>query len=417
MAFLVDPSTLRLLALSFGAALSAGYYTVALFRVRRSQRSAPSLRESVDAPEPSGGWPKVCVIVPAHNEADVVGVLASSLRAQEYPGLRVVFALDRCTDDTERVARDALDGDERFEIVLIDACPEDWAGKTHAAWSGLRRSVAASDADMLLFTDADTQFDPVCVRACVAHLLAHDLQMLSLLSALTHDRWFELVVQPSASLELLRQNPLDRVNRRNAEQRAFANGQFMLFRREAYEALGGHEAVRGALLEDLAFARRMAKSGLPFGVLPAEGLLRCRMYRSWSQFTKGWGRIFTEAARRRPGHLSKFARKALLSGVAAPLASVGALGAGLASGGWASWAGGWASWTAIGCGGAGTLAWVITKGAIYRAQRAPLWALPAAPVGAALTAWILWRAGRALRKGRGITWAGRTYATEAQGRV
>ena len=68
-------------------------------------------------------------------------------------------------------------------------------------------------------------------------------------------------------------------------------------------------------------------------------------------------------------------------------------------------------------GAAGLLAWAVTKGAIYRAQRAPLWALPAAPVGAVLTAWILWRAGRSLRKGEGITWAGRTYTAEAQGRV
>jgi chlorobactene glucosyltransferase len=406
MPALTDPRTILLALLTLGALGAGLYYAVALARVRRAARSVPSLLDSVDAPEPPGGWGRVCIVVPAHNEADVAGRLAASLRAQDHPNLRVVFALDRCTDATDEIVRDAIGGDERFEIVAIDACPDDWAGKTHAAWCGVTRSAGARDADMLLFTDADTVFDPRCVRACAAHLVADDRQMLSLLSTLTHDRWFERIVQPAVALELLRQNPIERVNRRESP-RHFANGQFMLFRREAYDRIGGHERVRDALLEDLAFARVLGKSGLPFAVLPAEGLLRCRMYRSWAQFRRGWKRIFTEAARRRAGYLSRAAWGLLATAAGAPLLALAAAVAGALT------LPDWLGWIPLAAGAVGLSLWAVTLGTVWRMQRAPLSGLPLAPLGGLLAAGILFGAARDLRRGRGITWAGRTYATES----
>ncbi|MFG0275277.1 MAG: glycosyltransferase [Phycisphaerales bacterium] len=405
MPALTDPRTILLAILALGA-LGAGLsYTVALVRVRRAARSVPSLLDSADAPAPPGGWPRVCVIVPAHNEAEVIGRLAASLRRQDYPNLRVVFALDRCTDNTEQVVRDAIGDDDRFEVVAIDACPDGWSGKTHAAWSGVTRSTGARDADMLLFTDADTAFDPRCVRACVAQLLADDRHMLSLLSTLTHDRWFERIVQPAVSLELLRQNPLERVNRRESP-RHFANGQFMLFRRDAYERIGGHERVRAAVLEDLAFARVLGKAGMPFAVLPADGLLRCRMYRSWAQFRRGWKRIFTEAARRRAPYLTRAAWGLLATAVGAPLVALGAAIAGVAA--LPSWIGS----VALAAGAFGIAMWGATLQRVWRMQQAPRSGLPLAPLGGLLAAAILFGAARDLRRGKGITWAGMTYDTD-----
>src|SRR5205823_291327 len=95
------------------------------------------------------------------------------------------------------------------------------------------------------------------IRACVALLERRRLDLLSLLSTLTCDTWFERLAQPAAGFELVRQYPISRANRRS-NPRAFANGQFMLFRRAAYDAIGGHGAVHDELLEDLALARRLA---------------------------------------------------------------------------------------------------------------------------------------------------------------
>ena len=126
--------------------------------------SVPTLRfgQTLAAADPPTG--RVCVVVPAYNEARVIAGLVASLRAETYPQLRFVLALDRCTDDTAALARAAIAGDERFEIIEIDACPADWAGKVHAVHAGVTRSRGAADADFLLFADADTLFSPGALR-------------------------------------------------------------------------------------------------------------------------------------------------------------------------------------------------------------------------------------------------------------
>ena len=292
-----------------GAIACAVYYGVVVYRIMRGRRTLPTARDGLNFPEPEGGWPSVAVVIPAHNESDVIAQAASTLLRSEYPGeARFVFALDRCTDDTEELLRgaiaDAGEAGERAEVVLITECPEGWAGKVHAIHAGATRSDAARDAELLLFADADTRFDPGCIRATVAILKERKLSLLSLLSTLTSDAWFERLVQPAAGFELVRQYPLDQVNS-TRRGRAFANGQFMLFERRDYETLGGHEGVREELLEDLAFSRRMKKpgTGRRIGCFEADGMLGCQMYRSWPAFRKGWKRIYTEAARRRPGRL------------------------------------------------------------------------------------------------------------------
>src|SRR5204862_6144625 len=94
--------------------------------------------------------------------------------------------------------------------------------------------------------DADTSFTPGCVAASLALMRERKLDLLSLLSTLSFDTWFERIVQPAATLELMRQYPLTLANAA-MDRRPFANGQFMLFTREAYEDVGGHEAVKSSL--------------------------------------------------------------------------------------------------------------------------------------------------------------------------
>src|SRR5439155_801558 len=86
-----------------------------------------------------------------------------------------------------RCLRAEIVGDERFEIVEVDACPAHWSAKVHAVHAGVTRSRGAADADYLLFADADTLFSPGCIAASVAMLRHRSLDMLSLLSTLTHD--------------------------------------------------------------------------------------------------------------------------------------------------------------------------------------------------------------------------------------
>ncbi len=393
------PSGLTILvwALNGASLLLLAYWSAGLVRLVRTARAAPSAREGLASAERDPARESVCVVVPAHNEQDVIGGLIASLRAQDHPALSVVLCLDRCTDRTAAAARAAIGGDPRFEIVEIGECPSDWSGKVHAVWRGVTASGGAG-ADVLVFADADTVFDPSCVRATLALLRDRSLDLLSLLSSLTVTRWFEALAQPAATIEMVTQYPILRAGRREG-RRAFANGQFMMFRREAYEAVGGHRSVKDELLEDMALARRIAEAGRPAGVAVADGLLMCRMYASWAEFRRGWKRIYTELARRRPGRMERAAARVLLFGVALPSAAAAA--AVVTSVVWHP------AGAAVGL--AALAVFAVVLGLAYRSSRAPAALIPGYLMGAAVVAWLLLAAARDLRRGRAIEWAGRKY--------
>jgi len=348
----------------------------------------------------------VCVIVPAHNEADEIAGLVRTLAEQDHPRARFVLALDRCTDDTAARARDAIGADDRFEIVEIDRCPDDWAGKVHAAWSGVTRSKHAEGAAYLVFTDADCRFHPGCLRATVT-LRAHlELDFLSLHSTQSSEAWFERTAQPAACVELLRQYPLLRANRHDEQARPFANGQFMLFRADAYEDIGGHKAVRNELLEDIAFARLVRTKGLRGGLLASGGMIRCRMYDTWPAFQRGWKRIFTESANRRSDRLLVAARRLRFAGAVLPaLALAGVLTW------WPLWhhADPWKQFAALATHALALALWLAASVAFARAGDIPVRTVPGWPIGAWLVADILKDAARDLRAGTPTEWGGRAY--------
>jgi glycosyltransferase involved in cell wall biosynthesis len=394
----------------FGWMLSVGPVGTILWwgfiwiRVENSMRTIPTLRLGQQLAMAHTMTGSVCVVVPAHNESRVIAGLVRSLRAETYPQLRLVLALDRCTDETASLARAEIGADERFEIIEIDACPTNWTGKVHALHAAVTRSRGAADAEYLLFADADTLFSPGCIASSLALLRHRKLDVLSLLSTLTYDTWFERVVQTAATFELMRQYPLTRANALK-DRRAFANGQFMLFRRDAYKTVGGHEAVKNALLEDLAFARLIEAKELNAGVFLAAGLFHCRMYANWLQFRSGWKRIYIEAANRKVRRLSLSASRIRWLGTIFPAWMLGAgpFGALII----ARDAG--MGWTLLALWGVALLLWMGALARICAASRAPTWTAPLHIVGAWLTANLLGEAANDLRSRRCTRWGGREY--------
>ncbi len=376
----------------------AVYWSIALVRMWRTAATLPTARDGLSLATGRTAWPSVAVVIPAHNEATVIAELIASLRAVEYPSFSVTLALDRCTDGTPAAAREAIGDDQRFSIVEIASCEPGWSGKVHAAHIGTHAS-GAMNAELLLFADADTLFDPGCLRACVALLEHRKLDMLSLLSTMRHERWYEVLVQPIAGLELVKQYPLLLANETGEGRRAFANGQFMLFRRDCYARFGGHHEVRKELLEDLRFAQILEYYGMPCGVLLADGMLICRMYDSWAQFTKGWKRIYTEAAHRNPGRLTRLGWRVRSSLTGLPLGAACGLACGIVGGVTL------AAWVSI----AGLLVMLTGMVIVQRLGRGPIWAALATPIGGWLVGGLLIGAGRDLSRGRGVEWAGMTY--------
>lgn len=397
--------SILLFLLGAGALAGGFYWSAGAARIIHSLRAFPPADAGADMPLPDPA-PTVCIVIPAHNERHAIGELIASLRAQTYPALHVVLSLDRCTDDTDAVARAAISGDPRFTIYTVSHCPDDWAGKTHAAWRAVADTAPAQSASMLLFADADTQFHPRCVHAAVALLQRRSLGLLSLLSALTVERWYEFIAQPSAVLELLRQYPITSANRW-PKPRAFANGQFMLFTREAYNAAGGHEAVQSHLLEDIALARHTARAGHRTGVLRAGNMLRCRMYENWPAFRRGWRRIYTEAANRRSSRLASCARRAFATLTLAPIVALCAIAVALPVA--FDRADDWLPWTVAALGALSALTYLAALSVVVRAQNAPLWTAALQPLGGALVVDILLQARRHLRRGAASSWGGMSY--------
>jgi hypothetical protein len=395
-----------LLGLSLGL---AGYWWVVVAHVAKTVRVVPELRRGLELPRPER-LPPLCVIVPAHNEERGIAHLCDALRAQDYPDFRVVWALDRCTDRTLDIVRERTGDDDRFRVVEIGSCPDDWVGKVHAIYEGYSRAPHARDAELVLFLDADTIPEPACLRAAVTLLLERKLQMLSVMSQLTTDEWFEKVVQPAAFLELLRQYPLARANSRE-KRRPFANGQFILATRAAYDSIGGHEAVKSEVLEDVHLARRLVAAGHDTGLVLAGDLLLCRMYNTWAAFRRGWLRIFGECANRKPGRLREAAWRLRLTGSLLPIGGMLGLPAGIiaciALGGWFAAA---LTFLAV----SGLTAYFGVVGYAARKSRIPLVYTPTFAIGSWIAAGIMLQAARDLDRGSPTHWGGKKYKRDVR---
>jgi hypothetical protein len=385
--------------------IALGYWVVVAVRVHRMMAIDPSVRKGLRAAMPEGGWPTLSVIVPAHNEEAMIDRCAESLRAQDYPDIEIIFVCDRCTDETVARARRHAKEDARVIVVENDACPAEWAGKCHAAQIG----AAKATGRWLIFTDADTQFDPSLCRAAVGLAMQDGLSLLSLLTTLATRHRFERIVQPVASMNLVRLYPLRRVNRL-VRPRPFANGQFMLFDRAVYDQVGGHAAVRNDLLEDIAIAWVVSRAGGRVGVYFADGMLTCAMYESFAAFRTGWKRIYIEACHRKPARLRKLGWSAITAGVVGPLAQLAAVGAAIAL--WpvdAPLAAILLSVVATG--------WIVqfaTLMRIFGISGAPRLAAFGYPLGNYVVGRIMLEAARDLSRGRPILWGGREYVLEAR---
>ncbi len=380
------------------------FWGVLLFRMSLMLVGRPTVREGLHLPAPQGGWPRLSIVVPVHDEEGVIDACASLLRAQDYDGLEIIFVLDRCTDGTARILARHADADPRVILIENDSCPPDWAGKCNAAHQGARRATG----DWILFTDADTRFDPNLCRASMALAGARGLVLLSLLSTLTYKHRFERVAQNAAGVTLLILYPIYRLNRARPP-RPFANGQFMLFRRDWYDKIGGHAAVKDALLEDIAAARLVREHGGAGGVAFADGMLMCSMYETLAEFESGWKRIYIEACDRRPARLRKWGRRTLAYGVGLPVVQLAALATAPVV--WAQGGGAFALGLVITV----LCAWAAQAAALYRTYtlaQAPRRSIPLYPVGCYIVGRILLAGARDLESGRPLVWGRREYVLQ-----
>jgi|tagenome__1003787_1003787.scaffolds.fasta_scaffold20982163_2 chlorobactene glucosyltransferase len=364
---------------------------LAMLRVRRSR----SLDHESGIAPPAA--PQVSVIVPARNEARNIGRCVRSILATRYPSLQLIVVDDHSDDDTATLARDAAGRDERLQVISNPPLPNGWFGKQWACATG----VSVAHGDLLLFTDADTEHAPDLLPRAVNALLADDVGLLTVAGHQeTHSFW-ERLLQPQVFWMLLvRYGGTESVSRARRAEDVIANGQFLLARRTAYDAVGGHASVRDKVAEDLALAQRFHRAGLGVRLVRGEEQLSTHMYASLSELIAGWGKnIFAGGIHAMPGGgigrvLFPFVLPLLPLMTLAPvivllLALAGLLG------------NGWLLWSAV-----SSAANVVWWALIYRGFRQRIWYSLLAPLGAAMLLYII---GRAVGRGRRVGWKGREY--------
>lgn len=206
-------------------------------------------------------WPDVIAVIPARNEAEGVGDTVSSLLRQSYPGnFSVVLVDDQSTDGTAAVARRAAAGSEnRFTVLSGKPLPAGWTGKLWAMKQGVEEAGARAPK-YLLFTDADIVYESDVLTRLVSEAESKSLVLNSLMVKLRCESFAERMLIPAFILFFQMLYPFAWANRPAAATAAAAGG-CMLARRDALQAAGGIEGIRGALIDDCTLAASMKRQG------------------------------------------------------------------------------------------------------------------------------------------------------------
>ena len=223
--------------------------------------------------------PKVSIIVPARNEEASLGACLESLTAQSGVPFELIVVDDHSTDRTREIAASFAS----VQVLEAPTLPAGWTGKNNAVAAGAREA----RGEWLLFTDADTVHLPGSLAGALAEAEQNGVELLSYSPEQIAVTFWEMATLPVVFAELARQYPPSKVSD-PASPIAAANGQFILIRRETYGAVGGHAAMAGSILEDVALARAVKSSGRKLRFRYAADRVRTRMYRNFCQLREGW---------------------------------------------------------------------------------------------------------------------------------
>ncbi|WP_405654360.1 glycosyltransferase [Streptomyces sp. NBC_00019] len=342
-------------------------------------------------------WPSVCVVVPARDEAAVLSASLPSLLAQDYPGTAEVFLVDDgSSDGTAELARELSRryGGLPLTVGSPGEPPAGWTGKLWAVRHGIGLA-RARDPEYLLLTDADIAHEPESLRALVAAARTGGFDVVSQMARLRVESLWERLVVPAFVYFFAQLYPFRRIGKK-ASRTAAAAGGCVLLRAETAERARIPDAIRHAVIDDVALARAVKGGGGHIWLGLAE---RVDSVRPYPRLHDLW-RMVSRSAYAQLRHSLP-----LLAGTVAGLALIYlvppvALVAGLVAGSTA---------TAV----LGGLAWLVMTGTyvpMLRYYRQALWLAPLLPFTAFL--YLLMTVDSAVQhyRGRGAAWKGRTYA-------
>jgi glycosyltransferase involved in cell wall biosynthesis len=225
--------------------------------------------------------PAVSVIVPARNEEASLKNCLDSLVAQTNVVFEIIVVNDHSTDRTREIASSF--SDKLVRVVEAGTLPPGWTGKNNAVIAGAK----VAQGEWLLFTDADTVHLPGSLARSIEEATRQHAALLSYSPRQVVKSFWEKAVMPVIFAELAASFRPSKVSDPSSPAAA-ANGQYLLITRGAYDAVGGHAAIAAKLLEDVALARAVKKSGRKICFRFGGDAVRTRMYRTFAQLREGW---------------------------------------------------------------------------------------------------------------------------------
>ena len=358
-----------------------------------------NLRFFTRAPRPApGACPAaVSVLVPARDEAQVIGRLAAAVLSNRDVDLELVILDDDSQDETAAIVSALAVADPRVRLLRGQPLPPGWCGKQHACW----QLAQAARHDLLVFLDADVTLEPDALARTVAFLETRGVDLASGFPRQETGCLLDWLLLPLIHFVLLGYLPLAIARIDNRPGLAAGCGQLFITRREAYRACGGHAAIKASLHDGIKLPRAYRAAGLSSDLFDAGDIARCRMYGTDREVLRGLGKNATEGIAA-PGSILPFTL--LLAG--GQILPALLLGSGLAAG----WEG-WPTWGVAMALAAAAAAWAPRLLAVHRFGHSLTSAL-VHPLGVAVFLGIQWTA--LIRRSLGLktSWRGRALSPQ-----
>jgi chlorobactene glucosyltransferase len=379
-------------------ALSIAWFVFVGWLIARAsgQRAMlPSLSSAASLPPDPPG---ICIVIPARNEADNLPSCLDGLLTQDYPPDRLTMIVvdDNSIDATFGIASSAAARSPHLMPVRSPPLREGWVGKPHACWTGAQ--LAPATAEWLCFIDADVRADRSLLTRAVNTARDRQLDLLSLAPRQELGSFPERLLIPCGFYLLAFTQDLARLQAPGSDG-VTVSGQFMLVRKSAYAAVGGHSAIRTAICEDTALGRLIKHHGGRVLLVDGRTVLTSRMYKGWRDLWSGLSKNLVE--------MLGGPHRTLITATIVVLASWTSLLLPAVQG--ARCAHGFtASCIAVlpAASGTAALLGLHVAGAIYLGI--PFWYGLLFPLGYSIGAWLAIDSFRRHRLGR-IIWKGRTY--------